>query len=551
MKTPKPLSLALLLFGQLSVFSQVQWYQNQDGNNPAPYGTYASAIQVFNSNSFIACYQWQVNNDEYTWKISKTLFNGSEVREFLVTGIGASAEIRVRENNSVYVLKRSFPYGQPPEYTVFRLNGNFDIQAQRTFVFPGDYSIINLNAFEIDRNGNLYLAGDGQFPDGPGYTPASFIMKTNRDLSTKWLRMDTLQTSYTKLLVDDQEKVTVIEDFYTSYPNIKVNRINRLGNLTGSTTLVPDAARFSLNAMLDRNNQLLLFGGKMVNDTTQAAFICRVSATSGQVLYRKTHFAAPASQLNDIKIDNQGKMYSLATLYFPDQIQTRISRINPGNGALLWNKIIPFSADSCQFTRLVMNNSERFYAVGEKKSGTYFAKAFALRMHKNGQIDERLPAPDSVAWQRYHTLVDGIIDRDQELIAIGNTNDLDTMTYSSTYYRAFAARYHEHHGCHSQTAKEEAVAETEGNNIRSREPGPELQLFPNPVTDQLNISGLDPALFDQLFIYDMQGNMIHKTKITNGYIKLDLGHVAGGVYLLVLRSSTQLKEKTIKFVISK
>ena len=548
MKAPKPLLLALLLCVQQVLTAQVQWYQNQDGNNPAPYGTYASSIQPFNSSSFIACYQWQVQNDEYSWKISKTLFNGTETRTFMVTGIMANAEIRVRKNNSVYVLKRNYPYGQNPEYTFYRLNTNLDIVAERTLQLPGDYSIINLNAFEIDEDGNVYLAGDGQFPDGPGFLPASFVMKTSRNFETRWTRIDTVQTSYTRLHVDSRQRVLVIEDFYTTYPEVKIIRINRLGTTAVSSTVVPDAGRFSLQSMLDRNDHLLLYGGKMLNDTTQAAYLCRVSGSTGNVLFRKTFHTAPATQLNDLRMDQNGKLFSLATLFYPNEIQTKISRINPGNGQFIWSRSLSFNNDSCQFSRLVMNQSDRFYAVGEKKSCGYYAKGFALRVKKSGQLDGNMPSPDSVAYQRYHTLVDGIIDSDQELIAIGNTNDFDTTTYSSTYFRAFAARYHGR-SCNPVTAKEEMPSSAAISGRAETETELRLQLFPNPAQDQLNISGINTDEFDKLYIYNMQGAVVLNRFMISSAIKLDISNLSDGVYLLVLRSSATLREKTVKFLV--
>lgn len=549
MKTPKILFLLSLLL-QLDLPAQVQWYQNQDGSNPPPYGTYASSVQIFNSNSFIACYQWQVNNDEYTWKISKTYNNGTELRTFFVTGIMASAEVRVRSNNAVYVLKRSYPYGQNPEYTVYRLNSNLDILAQRTITFPGDYAIINLNAFEIDNDGNVYLAGDGQYPDGPGFGFASFVLKTNKDLVNRWSRMDSVQTSYTRLHVDDRQRVTVVEDFYTSYPSVKIIRINATGTTATATTLVPDAGRFSLFSMLDDNDNLLLYGGKMMNDTVQAMYMCKVSRSSGNVLLRKSLFPAPGTQLNDLKMDNQGRLFSLVTLYYPDRQLTRISRINPDNGQLMWNRNMRFDQDSCQLARLVVTEADRFFAVGEKRCGSYFARGFAMQIKKNGQLNGSLPAPDSVAFHRYHTLADGIIDHNGKLIAIGNTNDFDTITYSSTYYRAFAVRFDEN--CNNNSiVKEDKSPETTGQGRAEESLTEKLQLYPNPVQNQLLVSNMDPEAYDRIAVYNMQGAVVLQQKVTSATARLDASNLADGVYLLVLRSSASLQEKTIKFVVRK
>lgn len=570
MKTPKILYLLFLLVMQVSLQAQMQWYQNQDGNNPVPYGTYASTINEYSSNTFIACYQWQVLNDEYTWKISKTSTDGTELRTFFVSGITASAEVRVKKNSYIYVLKRAYPYGQDPEYTIYRLNGNLDVVAQRTITFPGNYAIINLNAFEIDNKGNVYLAGDGQYPDGYGFGFSSFVLKTGKSLVTRWSRMDSVQTSYTRLHVDAYERVTVIEDFYTSYPAINVIRINKAGTQAVSKTIVPDVSRYSLYSMLDRNNNLYIYGGKMPDDTTQAAYLCKVSGSSGNLQYSKTLFNAPVSLLNDLKMDRSGKMFSLSTLYFPNEIKTKISRINPSDGRVMWNHTINFSSSRCLFNHLALNDADRFFAIGEERNGDYFAKGFALRMKKSGQADGELPAPDSVAFQRYHTLMDGIIDNNNRLISIGNTNDFDTITYSSTYYRSFAVRLSEN-GCNNKTAKGETVIEDEtaladeaaANEIPatntpaadeekiSGDTNTRFQLFPNPVQDQLSIRNIDMNEYDKITIYDMKGQIILQQKVTMVSARFDVSNLAEGVYVVALRSVKTLKEKTTKFVISR
>ncbi len=62
MKSPKPVILLSLLVIQLTLSAQVQWYQNQDGINPPPYGTVATTIHPFTSTTFIACYLWSSTN---------------------------------------------------------------------------------------------------------------------------------------------------------------------------------------------------------------------------------------------------------------------------------------------------------------------------------------------------------------------------------------------------------------------------------------------------------------------------------------------------------
>ena len=144
MKTPKPIILLLLLVMQLTLSAQVQWYQNQDGNNPPPYGTVATAVQPFTSSTFIACYLWRSENEMNTWKISKSNINGAELKTFFVTATSANVEFKVGRNNTVYVFERSFTPEYAPMYKVYKLDAYLNITTERNIEFPNGFFIYNI-----------------------------------------------------------------------------------------------------------------------------------------------------------------------------------------------------------------------------------------------------------------------------------------------------------------------------------------------------------------------------------------------------------------------
>lgn len=550
MKKPKPLLLGCLLLLQFSGTAQVQWYQNQDGQNLPPAGTFAASVKSISSSAFIACYLWQSDNADYTWKISKTNLDGSETRHLFLSGPGAQVEMKLTKNRLVYVLKREFPFGQDAVFTLYKLNANLEILGQRNISFPGSFSIINLNAFELDEDGNIFLAGDGQYPDGPGYSPASFVMKADKYLQLKWSRMDSTQTSYTRLHADRWGRVTVIADYYAFYPDVKIIRISANGQNAVTYTVNPDAGRNSLHSLLDNDNNLLLYGEKSVNDTTAAFYGCRVSLYSGRVIYHKTHFMAPGLTLNDLVTDNQGRLFSLVTQYYNDRgPQCKIARISPANGRLLWSRNFSYEQDSCQLTRLVVDADEQFYALGEKYKGDFFRSGFVLRLKKSGQSGGQISAPDSAAFQRSHQLTDGIIDGNGQLIAIGNTNDLDTATYSSTYYRAFAARFMRGGG--HPPMSNEAVVEAEDSPGDKPVTADKWVVYPNPAQNQLLIRNSVAGEYDRVTVFNMQGTAVLQQILKAGTERLDVSSLDDGVYLLVLRNSVSGKEKSVKIIVRK
>ncbi len=553
MKTAKLLLLTqLFVLIQVTLSAQVQWFQNQDGNNQPPNGTSPTCVKKFTSGSFVACYLWTVENDINTWKISRTSFNGNELKTFYLDGLGCMVDMRVGENNSLYLLQKIYPIGTDPVYKVYKLDEHLHIKAQKTLSFPAGYSVFNVNCFELDDDNNVYLAGDGQYPANGGFEPVSFVMKTNKSLVTQWRKMNYSQTSYTRLHIENSGKVTVVEDFYTFFPEIRIKKFNSSGQLVQSKIITTDAGRYSLFSTLDKDDNLLLYGGKSIGDTAQGMYLTKLSRTNCNMIYEKTHFVAAGSQLNDLAIDNSGRIIALATLYLGNEQVSRISRINSSNGNISWNHDIPYSQDSCSLIKLAVDNNERFYAIGQRNSNAYFAKGFAVRMKKNGSCEGNIAGPDSVCFQRIHWLNDGIIDPNERLISIGGTFAFDTLTYEMTDMRAFAVRFGNNNNCDKGGA-ETTFAEPGPENATEEETGTDakLSIYPNPVQEKLSITDLQAAGYDIVCVYNMQGALLLRQTAKSNAVNIDISAMSNGVYLLVLRSSVTLKEKSLKFVVKK
>jgi hypothetical protein len=556
MKTPKPLLVIQLVLLQFSLPAQVQWYQNQDGNNQYPAGTSAISVQSLSNTSFIACYLWTMNNDDYTWKISKTNSSGAEEKTFFLTGTTAQVDVKIGDENTIFVLKKNYPFGQNPEYIVYKLDRNLVVKAQMTITLPDGFNIFNLNAFETDKSNNVYVAGDGQYPDGGGFGSASFVLKSDKNLVTKWRYTDSTQTSFTQLHIDDQGNVMVVADFYTFFPDVHLTRISANGQSTRHFTIETDPGRYNLFTIQDDQDNLLIYGGKSVGDTAQAMFLYKFSRVLGRVTYRKTHFISPGSQLNDLKVDRNGNIFTLIAQYEASgALYNKISRINSNTGNISWNYSIPYSQDSCNLVKLVVSDNDRFFAIGQRTCGNYFSKGFALQMKKDGHLVGNFPSPDSVAFQRLHWLSDGIEDRNNRLIAVGGTSDLDTTTFSSSYLRAFAVRFADngHQGDNERPGTETAIpfAKNVLTGNEATQLNNKLVIFPNPVTEQLSVTGIDKQLFDRITVYNFQGNEVFRQSINETTARIDASSFPEGVYLLVLRSSITLKEKSIKFFVNR
>jgi hypothetical protein len=553
MKKLIPIILILLLL-QLSLPAQVQWFQNQDGNNPYPNGTVATNIKSLTNSSFMACYLWHVENDQFTWKISKTRTDGHEQKTLFITGTSAQVDVRTGRKGVIYVLEKEYPLGVDPQYTIFKLDSNLVVRSQRTITFPGGFSVFNMNAFKVDENDNVYVAGDGQYPDGPGFLPASFVMKTDKNLNTAWTKMDSSQTSYTDLHVDGYGYVWIVEDYYGFFPDVKITKRASNGHLKWQKTITTDAGRFSLSSIVTEDDNLMIYGGKSLSDNAQGIYFWKIGRSYGNVVYKKTHFPANGVYLSDLKQDRSGNIFALVSQYFnPGKMVSKVGRISSWNGQVQWTRSFNYSQDSSNLLKLVVNDNDRFYVVGEKKRYNILSRGLSIRIKKNGQLDGTFISPDSVAYLRSHWLIDGITDRNNELISVGLTQDLDTVTYQSTYLRSFAVKFgqskknHHHNDCYDGNAAfeseaiEEETINTKGSPV----------VFPNPVQKELTVSNLSEGKYDRLVVYNLQGSQVLQRSVNGSAIKIDVDKLPGGVYHLQLQSSALQKQKTIRFVVNK
>ncbi|HNU13136.1 MAG TPA: T9SS type A sorting domain-containing protein, partial [Chitinophagaceae bacterium] len=145
-------------------------------------------------------------------------------------------------------------------------------------------------------------------------------------------------------------------------------------------------------------------------------------------------------------------------------------------------------------------------------------------------------------------------DKDDQLIAIGNTNDLDTLVGAGTYYRSFAVRFgsnRHHHGCDDA---ERPGIESAAMSIDAKTDLPltgKPVVYPNPAQDQLTISNIDKENYNSLAVYNMLGTLLFQQTINSNTARLDVSTLSGGVYVLVLRSSLTRKEQQLRFVVKR
>jgi len=87
------------------------------------------------------------------------------------------------------------------------------------------------------------------------------------------------------------------------------------------------------------------------------------------------------------------------------------------------------------------------------------------------------------------------------------------------------------------------VRKTGINNVESKEIN-NVNIYPSPIDDYINISGMEGKLFNTK-LYDLQGNLI---LAESGNQKLNIGHLSKGVYILLIEDLTTNKTITKRVV---
>jgi hypothetical protein len=551
MKKNLPLLLIVLIVFQFTAIAQFQWYQNQDGNNTYPNGTYATCIQPLTRGSFVSCYLWKTENDTYTWKISKSRYSGEEVKTFLISGSSAAVEMKAGKRNTVYLLKKTYPPGSNAEYILYKLDSNLNIRNEKTISFPGDFQIFNLNKFIVDESDNVYIAGDGQYPANGDLPLASFVSKSDRQLNTIWSRFDTATTSFTDIQVDIHGRVYVIGDHYSFFPDVHLYSFTRNGNLLSKKTITLSAERLNVNTQLNDDNDLFFYGMKSTGNFEQAIYLSRYSLSRSVFKYNKTLYTAPGSILIDLKKDNDDNFLMLSMQYYANgDVKNRVSSINAHYGAVHWQRSYLFANDSSNFTRIAVGSNNRFYIMGEKRTlNNNYTKGIAIRLNRHGFSDRRFNGPDSVAYQRSHWLTEGLVDREGDLISIGSTQDYDTINSTGTYFRSFAVKFGSRRGdCRDDDPGITSAAQTPEDISLT----PSLRVFPNPAAIQLTISNIDVKAYNSFAVYNGQGAMIAKQSINSETEYFNTSKLTAGTYFILLQSNKgDAGNKKIQFAVSR
>jgi hypothetical protein len=74
----------------------------------------------------------------------------------------------------------------------------------------------------------------------------------------------------------------------------------------------------------------------------------------------------------------------------------------------------------------------------------------------------------------------------------------------------------------------------------------ELAVYPNPASDLLHVSLANEQEAD-LFVYDVNGKVVHKASITGGQAEIDLARFSNGVYVVyVITKKGTLTQNFVK-----
>ncbi len=552
MKFIRPLLPALLCILFMQAGAQLQWYQNQNGPNQYPSGTMPTSILPYTSNSFLSLYLWSTDaNNNFTWKISRSSLGGAEEKTYYISGRFPQVQIKTASNGNIYALERSFPPASGAGTPIFKLDANLMLKGQRTISLPGGFTIYNINGFAADDESNIYLAGDGATQD---QSPASFVIKSGSNLLTRWNRIDTIATSFSQLQVDHHGTVWLVEDFYSFYPDIHLRSINSYGTGEHVYIVTTSPGRQSISSQLDAMDNLLLYGNETDSTGAYDIYLYKFNTFNKRIAYRTNFFSSQYVYVNDLKQDDAGNIFGLFTWYNSSWEQTsRITAIHPYTGNVTWSQDFSYTQDSIILNKLAVSRGNLIYGIGQQSLNLNFTRGFAVRIRKWGAAAGNLQGPDSVGFNKMHYLLDGIADRNNQLISVGATNDLDPVTMMSTYSRAFAGRYNDAplgRSAGSQTETTDQPLSTEETIVETTAPET-LHVYPNPAKDQITVTGKDLASYSRLSVMDGKGHPVWQQNLNGSSPTINVSALPNGTYTVWLASANGVMQKGLRFVVSR
>jgi len=71
------------------------------------------------------------------------------------------------------------------------------------------------------------------------------------------------------------------------------------------------------------------------------------------------------------------------------------------------------------------------------------------------------------------------------------------------------------------------------------------------VQSQLLLTNLKEEEFDRIAIINMQGSVLLKQNVSGPAVRINLSELEEGVHILLLHSSSRMKEKTIKIIMKR
>lgn len=137
---------------------------------------------------------------------------------------------------------------------------------------------------------------------------------------------------------------------------------------------------------------------------------------------------------------------------------------------------------------------------------------------------------------------------------VGNTNDLDTVTGSSTYFRSFAmgmGRRNRENDCDDDRPSNSLTESLMAKGAMDETMVKNISVYPNPATNRITVQNPDPEKYNQVLIYDIRGNQLSQQYFNSHSASFDLTRMSAGFYLVVLRSSKGATDQTRTFSISR
>ncbi len=404
-------------------------------------------------------------------------------------------------------------------YTSVKFNDNYHFLPQGTTIFKHDpdgniawqkkYGTFEdrFNFAEMDTMGRLIIAGQNVSYDSTlnDFGFVNCINPANGDIIWQYILSGWHFNLGMKILSDKTEIVSYRGE-QESLDFLEIVQIDYDGNL------IQEYSKELINTPLIPLYVNPLGEVILGNDANKYS-VTKITDQIDTLWHYVYPFFTTYSRSRDVIEDQNGEVYATGIVIESDSLDSEMLTCKfSSTGTLLWQKKYNVTNEKRRDgANKIGLDSQYAYAVGAGESTSPWSHLTIIAYNK------------VTGDQEYEVLLQhNLVFYATDIVVKENR-----VYYTASSHGGISDSYNSITGC----VKFPSIM-ISATNLKEN---PAVSVFPNPSTEMVHITGLDPQQFERVDLLDLQGNLIVTQQVSSEAMSIPLGAVPVGTYTLVLR----------------